>query len=171
MEVLEAINARISVRNFKDQPVPKEDVLRLVQAGLRAPTAGNIQPWFFYVVMDNKLKNSLAEAALGQNFIASAPVVIVTCAEPEASAKIYGDRGRYLYCIQDTAAAVENIMLAAVSLGLGSCWIGAFDEGKVAGLLSMPRGRRPVAVIPVGYPEKEKAGTARKPLHKVMEFR
>lgn len=171
MEVFEAINARTSVRKFKPDPVPKENVEKLLKAALRAPTAGNIQPWFFYVVTNSELKNALAGAALGQKFVASAPVVIVTCAEPEASAKTYGDRGRNLYCLQDTAAAVENMMLAAVSLGLGTCWVGAFNEGKVAELLDLPAGRRPVALVPVGYPETINGPTSRRPLAEVMEYR
>ncbi|MTI83770.1 MAG: nitroreductase family protein [Firmicutes bacterium] len=170
MDTWQAINARTSVREFKMEPVPEDHVEQLVQAAVRAPSAGNIQPWFFYIVTSGRLKNALAQAALGQGSIASAPVVIVVCAEPEASAKIYGDRGRHLYCLQDTAAALQNLMLAAIPLGLGTCWVGAFDEGKVAELLDMSGGRRPVAMVPVGYPENIKGVTPRKSLGQVMKY-
>jgi len=171
MEVLAAINARTSVRKFKPDPVTKENIETLLEAALKAPSAGNIQPWFFYVVTNGEMKRALTAAALGQSFIAFAPVVVVVCVEPEASGKTYGDRGRNLYCLQDAAAAVENMMLAAVSLGLGTCWVGAFDEVKVAGLLEMPAGRRPVAIVPVGYPEKVSSPTSRKALRQVVEYR
>lgn len=170
MNVLEAINARASIRKFKTDAVASEDIDKLLNAALRAPSAGNLQPWFFYVITSDNLKEALAGAAFGQKFISYAPVVVVACVEPEVSARIYGDRGRFLYSLQDIAAAIENIMLAAVSLGLGSCWVGAFDEIKVAQLLNINVDRRPVALIPIGYPEKVSGTTPRKPLSQVVKY-
>lgn len=170
MEVFEAIAARTSVRKFKSDSVPAEKIDRMLEAAVRAPTAGNIQPWFFYVIKDEKMRNALMGAALGQKFIAEAPVVIVVCVDPEASAKVYGERGRNLYCLQDAAAAIQNMMLAAVSQGLGTCWVGAFDENKVADLLGLPPGRRPLALVPVGYPKETKKSVARKPLQEVVAY-
>lgn len=109
----------------------------------------------FYVVEDRNKREQLVAAALGQKFIAEAPFCIVVCAEPEMSAIRYQQRGAELYCLQDTAAAVQNIMLAALEEGLVSCWVGAFQEDKVQQAFDMPRNRRPVAIIPIGYPVKE----------------
>jgi nitroreductase len=98
-----------------------------------------------------KVREDLAKAAFGQSFLKEAPVDIVVCVEPERSATRYGERGAELYCFQDTAAAAQNILLMAEGLGLSTCWVGAFDEKAVSQILEIPSGRRPVAIIPVGY--------------------
>jgi nitroreductase len=149
----EVVEQRHSVRNFvKDRDVPSKTVTRLLEAAIRAPSAGNCQPWYFFVVRNREVKRALAQAALGQWFLSEAPVVIVICAEPERSALRYGNRGRHLYSLQDTAAATEHILLAAVASGLGACWVGAFDEDEAARTLNLPSHLRPVAIVPIGYP-------------------
>ncbi|MGB9903459.1 MAG: nitroreductase family protein [Desulfotomaculales bacterium] len=154
-DLLTLIRERRSVRRYQSRPVPSEAITALLEAARWAPSAGNLQPWFFYVVTKQKEKELLAKAALNQHFISQAPVCLVVCAEPERSARVYGDRGRYLYCFQDTAAAAQNILLAAFALGLGACWVGAFREEEVRLGLSLPKGLLPVALIPVGYPAGE----------------
>jgi len=115
----QAMEARQSVRAFDQQrDVPPDVVTRLLHAAIRAPSAGNCQPWHFFVVRDQETKKALARAALNQWFLSEAPVVIVVCADPERSARRYGDRGRNLYSLQDTAAAAENLLLAAVASAL-----------------------------------------------------
>jgi SagB-type dehydrogenase family enzyme len=104
------------------------------------------------VVRDHGLKEALAAAAYNQVFVSQAPVVIVVCADAARSAARYGQRGRELYCIQDTAAATAHILLAAVAMGLGSCWVGAFDEKQAARVLDLPARHRPVAILPIGKP-------------------
>ena len=132
MEFCEVIAKRRSVRHFNTKlAVSDEDVRALLEAAVTAPTAGNIQPWRFVVVRSAEARERLA-AALHQRWATAAPVVIVVCVDPRPCAARYGDRGEMLYAIQDTAAAVENILLAAVDRGLASCWIGAFDEEAVA---------------------------------------
>lgn len=153
--ILALIRERRSVRRFRPDPVPSETITALLEAARWAPSAGNLQPWFFYVVTKQKEREMLAKAAWDQRFVAQAPVSLVVCAEPERSARVYGDRGRSLYCYQDTAAAVQNILLAASSLGLGACWVGAFREEEVRLCLAIPPGRVPVAIVPVGYPAGE----------------
>ena len=150
-DLFSLIKNRYSTRRFKPDPVSPEIIEKLLEAACWAPSAGNLQPWFFYVVGKQKDKEMLATAALNQHFVAQAPICIVVCAEPERSARVYGNRGRYLYCYQDTAAAAQNILLAAVDFGLGACWVGAFREEEVKRCLSTPAGRVPVAIIPVGY--------------------
>lgn len=170
MNIYDAIARRRSVRKFKPDPVPDDVINKLLEAARWAPSGGNIQPWFFYVVKDQTKRQQLAQDALGQRFLAEAPFCIVVCAEPQQSAGRYRERGAELYCLQDTAAAVQNIMLAALEEGLGSCWVGAFDEEKVRQTLVMPPNRRPVAIIPLGYPARIPQPTGRKELAEVTKW-
>jgi nitroreductase len=152
MNVLEAMEKRRSVRSFDEaRDVPGELVEKLLRCACMAPSAGNVQPWRFLVVRDASVKEDLARAALGQSFVARVPVVIVVCADLAAHNSAYGNRGRELYSIQDTAAAVENMLLAATSLGLGTCWVGAFREEEASKALGLARDIRPLALVPVGY--------------------
>jgi nitroreductase len=166
----EVVQSRHSVRAFdEDREVAPETVTRLLEAAVSAPSAGNRQPWHFYVVREQATRRALAQAALNQWFLSEAPVVIVVCADPERSAARYGDRGRYLYCLQDTAAAAENLLLAAVASGLGACWVGAFDEEAASRALDLPAHLRPVAIVPLGYPAGHpSSGTDRRALEAVV---
>ena len=162
--------ARFSCRSFAPSPVPRATVERLLDAARWAPTAGGLEPWRFVVVTDPAVRRALAETAPRQGFIAAAPVLVVVCALPEESARRYGDRGRDLYCLQDTAAAVENLLLAATAEGLGSCWIGAFDEDAAARAVDLPEGWRPVAMVPVGEPDAAPPRRSRRPLSEVVRW-
>ena len=170
MDFWQVVETRHSVRAFdKARGVPSEAVTRLIEAAVRAPSAGNCQPWFFCVVREQEAKRALAQAALNQWFLSEAPVVIVVCADSERSAARYGDRGRYLYSLQDTAAATENLLLAAVASGLSACWVGAFDEEAASRALDLPGHLRPVAIVSVGYPiERSPSATGRRPLEDVV---
>ncbi len=170
MDFWHVVNTRYSVRGFDpDVDVPPDQVERLLDAALQAPSAGNRQPWHFYVVRNLALRRGLASAAFGQTFVAQAPVVIVVCANAPQSAARYGTRGYELYCLQDTAAAAEHILLGAVAMGLGSCWVGAFDEGQAARLLRIPAHLRPVAILPLGKPASDEAGRSpRRPQSEVV---
>ncbi|MFQ6051035.1 MAG: nitroreductase family protein [Candidatus Hydrothermarchaeota archaeon] len=168
MELYEAINKRRSVRDFLDKDVEDEKIFRILEAAIKAPSAGNLQPWEFVLVRDEKNKRELAKAALNQNFIYEAPVVIVVCADKERSGSRYGSRGRELYCIQDTAAATMTLMLAAVAEGLGTCWVGAFHEEEVRKVINAPKNVRPLAIVPVGYPSRDGYRTGRYDLESVL---
>lgn len=172
MDFWDVVEARYSVRNFDpSRDVTPEEVERLLRAVVRAPSAGNRQPWHFCVVRDAQVKHLLAQAAYGQRFVAQAPVVIVVCAVPGRSAARYGARGSQLYCLQDTAAATEHILLGAVALGLGACWVGAFDEAAAAAALELDRAMRPVAIVPIGKPLGRPAyRTDRLPLEDVTTY-
>jgi nitroreductase len=151
--------------------VSPETVERILEAAIRAPSAGNRQPWHFYVVRDLEMRQKLVAAAGGQGFVAQAPVAIVVCADAEQSAERYGQRGRELYCLQDTAAAVEHMLLAAVALDLGSCWVGAFDESMATEALDLPGNHRPVAILPIGKPGRPPSRrTSRRDLSQVVTF-
>ena len=168
MDVLEAIKGRRSIRKFTAQPVSRALLEELADAARWAPSAGNIQPWRFVVVTAADVRRALAAAAYGQEFVAQAPAVVTVVAAPPPGDH-YGPRGPELYCLQDTAAATQNLLLAAYARGLGTCWVGAFDEGAVARVLALPPGERPVALVPVGYPAA--AGrSSRRPADEVVRW-
>jgi nitroreductase len=170
MDVFEAIKGRRSIREFKSEPVKDEDLQKILDAGRLAPSAGNCQSSELVVVKEPILKRRLAAAALEQTFIAEAPVAIVVCANIPRTSRRYGRRGQELYCIQDTAAATQNILLAAYSLGYGTCWVGAFDEGAVADVIQVPSGVRPVAIIPLGRPVENPIPPKRRSLDEIVHI-
>lgn len=168
MELSEAIKSRRSIREYSKRDLPQDTVDKLLEAARWAPSAGNGQPWAFVVVRTLVNKRNLSLAAYGQRDVEEAPVVIVVCADEKRAEESYGVRGRTLFCLQDTAAAVQNILLTACSLGLGSCWIGAFKEEEVRKIINAPKGICPVALIPVGYPDETPNARERRPLSEVV---
>jgi len=166
--ILEAIRTRRSVRKFRQDPVSATVVQSLLKAAIHAPSSGNSQPWHFVVVRNQEVTRKLAEAALGQAFLAMAPVVIVVCADLGRAMTAYGPRGVNLYCLQDTAAAGQNLMLAAHALGFASCWVGAFDEKQVARALELADSHRPVALIALGKPADSPEMPERLPMEQVL---
>jgi nitroreductase len=169
MTIFDAIKNRRSIRDFKDQDIPEEAVDALIEAIRWAPSAGNLQSRKFYFIFNKDVKKKLVRAALNQNFIAQAPLTIVACLDRKIAAR-YGDRGVNLYSIQDVAASVMNMMLTAHELGLGSVWVGAFNEFEVFEILNMPHSLRPIAIIPVGYPSKIPKPTPRVSQNEIVEF-
>lgn len=160
MDVAEAIRNRRSSRRFLDKDIPESAIEALIDAVRWAPSAGNLQARRFYFVQEQELKEMLAVAAIGQMFISSAPLVVVACADLNRISH-YGKRGRELYVIQDVAAAVENMMLQACELGLGSVWVGAFNDEQIVKILEIPDYLRPMAIIPIGYPAHQPAAPRR----------
>ncbi len=170
MDVSKAIRTRRSVRRYAQLPVERDEILRLIDAATWAPSAGNRQPWRFVCIEEVDTKRSLVAAALGQSFVAAAPWVICVIALVEQSAARYGERGRSLYALQDTAAAIQNVLLEAHAVGLGTCWVGAFDERAVAEVLSLSRSERPVALITVGHPAHHPTAPPRRSPSAVVSF-
>lgn len=154
MDCIETINRRRSIRKFKNMDIGKENIDILLNAAQAAPSAGNMQGRDFIIVTDRTIKRELVVAAHNQHFIASAPIIIVAVANIRRSSSRYGSRGE-LYAVQDATASVMNIILAATNIGLGTCWIGAFDEDIVRDILNIPIGERPVAMVPIGYPDED----------------
>lgn len=154
-EIFECMRASQTVRNFRQDPITDESLAKLIEAACWAPSAGNLQPWFFYVVKNEKVKQRLAGVCTDQPQVAEAPVAIVVMADPAKSNEKYGERGAQLYCLQDTAAAAENLLLAAESMGLATCWVGSFDEPQVQKLVEAPPRLRAVAIICVGYSDQQ----------------
>jgi nitroreductase len=168
MNLLDVIMKRRSIRTFKKQELSQKTVEKLLEAARWAPSAGNVQPWEFVIASSQQTKQKLSKAAFGQKNLEEASVVIVVCADEKRAAESYGVRGKKLYCLQDTAAAIQNILLTACSLGLGSCWIGRFKEDAVRKVINAPKEMRPVALIPVGYPNEAPAARSRRPLNEIM---
>jgi len=151
MTILDAVRERRSIREFLSKQIPDTVLEDLKEALIWAPSAGNLQARKFYFVFDKKIKERLAMAALNQSFIAKAPLSIVACTDSQIRLH-YRERGVNLYAIQDVAASIMGMMLVAHEAGLGSVWIGAFDEIEAARILNVPNNLRPVAIVPVGYP-------------------
>ena len=154
MEVFEAIRDRRSIRKFKSQDVEKEKIEKIILAGRQAPSAGNLQARDFFVITDSDTKDKLTLAAYNQTFISEAPYVIVVCTNEERIKARYGERGTSLYMIQDASASVQNMLLAAHAQGLGTCWVGAYDDKEVHKIMKLESHLWPVAIIPIGYPAK-----------------
>jgi nitroreductase len=170
MDVAKAVRQRRSVRDFKAKDIPEDVMDKLIDALIWAPSAGNLQSRKFYFVRDEGLKKKLVNAALGQSFIARAPLVVVGCTDSRISYR-YGERGVYLYSIQDVAVSIMGMMLVAVKEGLGSTWVGAFHEEDVARALDLPPNLRPVAIVPVGYSESIPEVPPRVSKKEAVEFR
>jgi len=185
MEVLEAIMSRRSIRRFKDTPVDNKTIEQVLEAARWAPSWANTQCWRFVVVRDDNIKAELVKALIkvesGDTLIdnpsiraiGSAPVVIVACAKLGKSGCEFGkpatDKGDYWY-MYDVALAMQNLALAAHSLGLGTVTIGAMDAKKVAGILGVPEGFGVVSMTPLGYPDREPRPVPRKELSKIAFY-
>ncbi|MCH8329144.1 MAG: nitroreductase family protein [Nanoarchaeota archaeon] len=154
MEVFDAIRTRRSIRKYKDKQVPWDNIVTIMQAGKYAPSAGNLQNWKFIVVKDDAKRKAIANACMQQEWMEVAPIYIVVVAEPEKMERYYGTRGARLYTIQGCAAAIENMLLTAHSLGLGTCWIGAFDEDEIFRILTLPEEKTVQGVIVIGYADE-----------------
>lgn len=154
MELIDAIKSRRSIRKYLDSPVEFEKVGVILEAARNAPSAGNVQDWKFIIVTEFETRKQIADACLQQYWMESAPVHIVVCAQPEKSERFYGERGKTLYSIQNSAAAIENMLLMASDQGLGSCWVSAFDADMLRTTVGIPENVIPQAVITAGYADE-----------------
>lgn len=160
MELFEAMRARRSVRKFLDRDVDDAMIEAILEAARWAPTGGNMQPWEFIVVRSPEQKRRLVDCTYSgylekggspQKWILAAPVVLVVCINQKRTGSRYGESGRRI-ALMDTSAAIQNVLLAIVSVGLASCWVSGFVPEGIAEAIRLPRGVEPVALLPVGYP-------------------
>jgi len=164
MDVMEAIRTRRSIRSYAEQSIPDQTLREVLEAFRLAPSANNEQPWKLLVVRDRESKEWLARACHGQSFIAQADAVCVACGLPNSS-KI----GGYITSVYvDVAIALDHLTLAAQARGLGTCWIGAFDEPAIKKLLGIPKEVRVIAVTPLGVPATQGGGGHRKDFDTVV---
>jgi len=164
MDVFTAIKQRASVRAYKTREVEEEKLNKVLEAARLAPSASNRQEWKFLVVKDKEIKKRLAKAALGQSFIAQAPVVIVACATETDRVMACGQSA---YTV-DVSIACAYMTLEACELGLGTCWLGAFYESEVKDILKIPELIRVVTMLPLGYPDQLPTGKTRKSLDMIV---
>ena len=163
MDVLETIKTRKSVRRYRPEPIPDGDLKKILEAARLAPSAGNRQPWRFVVVKDPETKRKLGEIARGQTWISDAGVVVAALAMDKKSPEVY-ER----WAERDVMTAVEHMVLAAWSLGYGTCWIGAFYEDQVKELLGVPEEMTVVNLLPIGVPDQAPEARGRKALNEIF---
>jgi len=151
MDVFEAIRGRHSARAYLPDRIPEDKLEKILEAARLAPSSGNIQPWHFIVVTDPQKRKELSRGRFAK-FLTESPVVLVGCGDKKASPNWH---------VVDTAIAMQNIVLAATGEGLGTCWIGSFNEDRVKKLLNIPEKFRVIALLAVGY-SREKLDLASK---------
>jgi nitroreductase len=169
MEFYEVIKTRRSIRSYKADAVPEESLRRVLDAARIAPSGSNRQPWRFYVVKDPDKRRRVAQACGGQTWIGQAPTVIVA-----TGWRVPFSRGGYMgemSFIMDVGIAFTHLILAARAEGLGTCWIGDFQNAEVKEALGLPDELDVVAVTPLGYPDRGgfTEETRRKPLEEIVE--
>jgi nitroreductase len=164
MDVFSAISQRCSIRAYKTTDVEEDKLKKVLEAGRLSPSASNRQDWKFIVVRNKETRKKLAKAAFGQSFIAEAPVVIVACGmEPNAMLAC----GQPMHTV-DGSIAFAYMILQAYELGLGTCWIGAFNEDEAKKILSVPKNVRVVAMTPLGYSNQPPSQKSRKSLDQIV---
>ena len=181
MELFEAIKTRRSIRKYQDKPVEEEKLRSVLDAVSQAPSWANMQCWRMVVVKDRATKQKISEFSFVESYfspkgyktnpsmkaLAEAPVVIVLCADPANSGTLWSQS----YYLVDCGIAAQNLMLAARGLGLGSVFVGVYEEEKLKQLLNIPAQVRVVGLFPLGYPAEEKgAGPPRKPVREICFF-
>ena len=166
MEVFTAISQRSSVRAYKDTDVEEDKLRKVLEAARLAPSASNRQEWKFIIVKNKETRKKLANAAFGQSFIGEAPVVIVACGTDSKSVMGCGQPTHTV----DVSIACAFMILQAYELGLGTCWIGAFEQDEVKNILKIPKQVRVVAMTPLGYPDEPPSPKDRKSLDQIVCF-
>ncbi|HLN88694.1 MAG TPA: nitroreductase family protein [Candidatus Binatia bacterium] len=162
MSLLDLILSRRSIRSYEDKEIPSEILRQILEAGRQAPSAANRQPIRFIVVTDFEAKNELSKSLFGKH-IKKAPVLIVGCADEKSLLT-----GKW--AVVDTTIALQNIVIAAWTFGIGSCWIGSFSEEKVKELLKIPEKWKIVALLTLGYPAEQPKAKSRKSFEELFSF-
>jgi nitroreductase len=168
MDYFRLIRERRSIRAFAPKPVEEHLLRQVLEAANAAPSAGNLQAYEIFVVRKPEDRKKLAEAALWQDFIAAAPVVLVFCANPARNEARYRQRGQRLYSIQDATIACTFAMLAVTALGLASVWVGAFRDDDVRQVIGAPSHMQPVAILPIGLGAESPGPTPRRRLRDLV---
>lgn len=168
MDYFELIEKRASIRSYLKREIEEEKLQKILKAANSAPSAGNLQGYEMVVVQDERKRRNLAKAAYGQSFVHQAPVNLVFLQDPQRSGRKYKTRGRELYSLQDATIAATFAHLASFDLGLGSCWVGAFDEAGVKEVLETEL--RPVVLIVIGYPKSKGGRTGRRKLEDLVSW-
>lgn len=168
MDVLQAIRERRSVRNFREEPLTREQLETILEAAVWAPTGGNIQAWKFVVVTDPRRINDIKAFSPGMLPVPAA--LVVACSDLERASSRGGRLAAEVLTICDVAMACQNMMLAAHALGLGSCVIRSFSQTGVARLLGLPESIRPELLVALGHPVRMPPAPRRRPQHEVVHW-
>jgi nitroreductase len=172
LDFFSTVRYRHSVRRYHtDLPVESEKLHAVLEAACAAPSAGDLQAYRIVVVKSQAERDALRQAANDQSFISDAPVCAIFCADSRRSEERFGERGAHLYALQDATIAAAYAQLAIVATGLGSTWVGYFDEAKVIQLLGLETGVVPVAMLSIGYPAELPEPTTRRLLNDVVTYR
>ena len=164
MEVLTAIQSRRSIRQYSSKPVEDEKISKILEAARLSPSASNMQSWKFIVVHDSGKRKKLTEAAHSQMFVGQAPVILVACGTDPESKMTCGQPKHSV----DLSIATAYMILEAHELGLGTCWLGKFDEKTVKEILGIPDSVRVVAMTPLGYPDESPEAKPRKTMDEIV---
>jgi nitroreductase len=170
VEFAQAVKRRFMCRSYEARDVPDEVLERILDLGVRFPSAGNTQPQEFIVIRTRETKNELARAALDQSYLAEAPVVVVVVSDTRRSKARYGARGERFYSIVDGAFASLLLILAAVDAGLGAAFVGAFDDDEVQAVLGLPQAVRPIGIIPIGFCAESPQKVPRLPRQQIIHY-
>lgn len=174
MDFFQTVERRQSIRVFSGAPIEEEKLAAILDAAVnRAPSAGNVQAYQIYVAREASIRLALSQAAVGrsgrqQTWIADASAILVFCTDAERSAARYEERGRYLFAIQDATIACTYAALAAAALGLGSTFVGSFDEEAICRVIGAPEGITPITLLPIGYPAESPARRERRPMSELV---
>ncbi len=167
MSFIDLAKKRYSVRNYKEIPVEKEKILQVIEAARIAPSAVNFQPWHFIVVTTEEMKSRIAET-YPRDWFRKAPAIIVVCGDHSSSWKRKDGKD---HCDIDVAIAVEHMTLAAADMGLGTCWVCAFDAAKCHQILNLPDNLEVIALLPIGYPaDDEVPQKKRKSINEIISW-
>jgi nitroreductase len=161
MHLIDIIMGRRSVRKYRAEKIPKEILKRILTAGRYAPSAANKQPWHFIVITDQEIKEKLSTERWTNSFIKDSAFTIVGCA-------YQGNVFSRIWSTIDTTIALQNMVIAAWSLGIGSCWVGDFDEAEVRRMLRVPHRWKIISLISFGYPDETPKITPRRSLKKII---
>ncbi|MBK1672576.1 nitroreductase [Ectothiorhodospira shaposhnikovii] len=171
-DFFQTVRHRHSIRRYQaDMPVEPEKLHAILETAVTAPSAGDLQSYRIICVKDPDLRARLAQASHGQDFISEAPICLIFCSDAARSTEQYGERGRDLFSIQDATIVAAYAQLAVVAAGMGSTWVGMFDEKAVADILALEPGLRPLALLCVGYPAELPESSHRRRLDEVVTYR
>jgi len=177
LEFSELVKKRRSIHFFTEEPVTEEELTYIFESAKWAPSAGNVQPTRYLVVRNTENRTKVLESTTGiiginpQNFILKAPVHVIVLTDINAYKGRQSDIRSELFCIQDSAAATMNLLLAVADLGLGACWVGLFDEDSLRDAFQIPTHLKPVAIIPIGHTKSKEKPRKRKQLKEFVFYK
>lgn len=153
MEFDDVIRQRTSIRSYEPIPVDDSLIQNILENARLSPSWMNRQCWHFVIITDKMIIQEIAKTGIINRWLKQAPVIIIACADPHLS----GENNEIPYYAVDTAIAMQHLILSATNVGLGTCWIGSFDERKIKNLLEIPPRIRIIALTPLGHPKDKKS--------------